>query len=386
MVPCSSLAVIAALGALAALAGSAVASPESDQLFRAGRDLLKAGKIAEACDSFAASQKLQSKVGTLLNLADCREKQGQTATARALFLEAKQLAAAQRDAAREAEADRRASAVAARLSYLTIRVARDRQVDGLVIKRNGLAVDRAQWNTAVAIDPGGQVIEAAAPKFAPWSTTLTLGVKQSAEVVIEALVAELAPVAAAPVTGGGGGGGSAGARPEQPAGAAPAGAAELQAAAPAVALPNPPVRPLGIGLLGGTSSEQDPLIGARVSAGIAVPSGAVRAIASLLFTQFNNGDENNPDANTKLFAIGLSADYVWMPLPQLGFAAGLGIGQDRFVHDGGSDANGWWTVRLSPVILRFAEGRLEAGAHLQYVRTSDRGVVLVLAGIELFPL
>ncbi|HMG55193.1 MAG TPA: hypothetical protein VK601_16970, partial [Kofleriaceae bacterium] len=72
MVPCSSLAVIAALGALAALAGSAVASPESDQLCRAGRDLLKAGKIAEACDSFAASQKLQSRVGTLLNLADCR--------------------------------------------------------------------------------------------------------------------------------------------------------------------------------------------------------------------------------------------------------------------------------------------------------------------------
>jgi len=377
MVSCRSLAVIAALGALA---GSAAASPESDQLFRTGRDLLKAGKIAEACDAFAGSQKLESRVGTLLNLADCRETQGQTATAHALFLEAKQLAVAQHDAPREAEADRRARAAAARLSRLTIRVARDRQVDGLVIKRNGLTVDRAQWNTAVAIDPGNQVIEAAAPKFRSWSTTQALGVKQSAEVVVEALVAEpAAAVEAAPVTG----------RTEV--GAAlrsePAAAVEAQAVAPAVALPSPPVRPLGIGLLGGTSSEQDPLIGVRVSAGIAVPSGAVRAIGSLLFTQSNNGDPDHPDANTKLFAIGLSAEYVWMPLPQLGFAAGLGVGQDRLVvTDSDGSANGWWTLRLSPVILRFADGRVEAGAHLQYVQTSDRGVVLALAGIELFPL
>lgn len=353
-----------------------MASPESDKLFREGRELLKAGKIPEACEAFAGSQRLEAKVGTLLNLADCREKQGQTATAWQLFLEAKQLADVQHDR-RQAEAEKRAQAIKAKLSYLTITLAPERQVDGLVIKRNGVTVDRALWNTAVAVDPGDHVIEASAPRFRPWSTAQTIGGKQKAAVVVEALVAE--PIAQTPRVEPGAGG------------AGPAAAVERSADAPtgtaAPRLPSPPLRLFSVGLVLGATTDDDTVFGGRASGSIAVPHGALRGIVSLLYTSYQD-DLDNSDTNTQLFAGGVSADYVWMPLPRLAFAAGLGVGMDREVRnlDRGSDSTGWWTLRASPVIVRLLDGHLEAGLHVQYVGTSDRGVVLGLAAIDLFPL
>src|SRR4051794_10726019 len=57
----------------------------AEGLFRQAQKLLGEGKIHEACDAFAASQKAEPAVGTLLNLAACHEKEGRTATAWAEF-------------------------------------------------------------------------------------------------------------------------------------------------------------------------------------------------------------------------------------------------------------------------------------------------------------
>ena len=57
----------------------------AEQLFRDGRALMEGGKTDEACEKFAASQRLAAGLGTQLNLALCREKQGKTATAWSLF-------------------------------------------------------------------------------------------------------------------------------------------------------------------------------------------------------------------------------------------------------------------------------------------------------------
>src|SRR6266850_4767204 len=92
--------------AVVAIARPAVAqSPEAETLFREGKRLLKEGKVSEACDKLAASERLESSTGALLNLGDCREKNGQLATAWAAFVKAATSAKLAHDK-REAEARR----------------------------------------------------------------------------------------------------------------------------------------------------------------------------------------------------------------------------------------------------------------------------------------
>jgi len=355
------------------------ASPESDKFFGDGKDLLKAGKLAEACDAFARSQKLEAKVGTLLNLADCRERQGQTATAWSLFLEAKSLATQTKDK-RAAEATKRAATLELKLAYVTLTVAPDRQVEGLVIKRNGTVVEPAAWNKAVPLDPADYVIEASAPKHVPWSTTQSLSPRERVTVVVEALAAEPVAVAVVPV---------APLDPKIPPDTRIVPGPGDGIARPALPRkgPIPQLRPGGIGLALGATDESDTLVGARILGGVPVPGGMVRGIGSLLYTKFLN-DPTDPENSTSVYAFGLSVDYVWTPLPQIAFAAGVGIGLDYLVAtlDQGTDTSGWTTLRASPIIVRLLKGYLELGLHLQLVRTSDNTVFLGVAAIDVFPL
>ena len=155
-------------------AGTSFAQPGdtvgAEALFREGKRLMKEGKLAEACDKLAASEHLDRSIGTLLNLADCREKNHQLATAWATFLEAASTARSAGDPAREAEARKRANALEAHLSYLTISVPDASKVDGLVIKRGDQLVDPALWNQGVPIDTGAYEISGQAPGHEPWST------------------------------------------------------------------------------------------------------------------------------------------------------------------------------------------------------------------------
>src|SRR5262249_31709039 len=75
---------------------------EAETLFREAKRLMKKGQIAEACDKFEASERLDSNSTTALNVADCREKNGQLATAWAAFVKAAATAKHVKDAAREA--------------------------------------------------------------------------------------------------------------------------------------------------------------------------------------------------------------------------------------------------------------------------------------------
>src|SRR5258708_16936901 len=91
--------VLASLASAPILLAPATAVGQSDaaiaeQLFRDGRTLLEAGKTDEACEKFAASQRLAAAIGTQLNLAVCRERQGRTATAWSIYVDVE--AAAQR--------------------------------------------------------------------------------------------------------------------------------------------------------------------------------------------------------------------------------------------------------------------------------------------------
>jgi hypothetical protein len=145
-------------------------SAEAEALFREGKKLVKAGKVAEGCDKLEASERLESSTGTLLNLGDCREKNGQLASAWAAFAKAATSAKRESDAKREGEARRRAALLDPKLAKLTIAV--PKRIDGLVIKRNDQPVDPALWNTEIPVDAGMYKVSATAPGFNSYTGTI----------------------------------------------------------------------------------------------------------------------------------------------------------------------------------------------------------------------
>jgi len=180
-----------AAGADASLADKAAAQT----LFDEGRKLMTAGKFNEACPKLAESQKLDPGVGTQFNLSDCYEKLGQTASAWAGFLEAASAAKAMGQSDREKVARERAATLAPRLSKITITSA-SASLPGLEIKRDGVAIGRALWGTAIPVDPGSHLIEASAPGKKPWQTNAKVE-GEKANVVVSIPMLEDAPPEAA---------------------------------------------------------------------------------------------------------------------------------------------------------------------------------------------
>jgi hypothetical protein len=166
--------------AVALLASSTIASAQpagaqAEVLFREGRDLMAKGKYAEACASFEKSQQLDPAVTTLLNLAGCREKNDQLATAWGLFLDAERQTRGATGANVKLHdvAKQRAANLEQNVSKLTINVKTNMQ--GLEVMRGTERVDSVMWNRALPIDGGTYKISARAPGAVPWSIEVTVG-------------------------------------------------------------------------------------------------------------------------------------------------------------------------------------------------------------------
>lgn len=174
----------------AAHAQSVESKAIAESLFREGRALMEQGRTAEACRKLEESQRLDPALGTLLNLAVCHEEEGKIATAWAEFNEAMV------QARREGRQDRfdlaaeRVAALEPKLPRLAISVPQDNRVSGLEITRNGTPLGSGAWNTALPIDPGEVVIEARAPSYRPYKTTISIALKESKSVEIPALEPE----------------------------------------------------------------------------------------------------------------------------------------------------------------------------------------------------
>jgi hypothetical protein len=195
-------AVLASFVVAAAPHAHADGTVEAELLFQDGRRLLAAGEVADACDKFEASERIEPTVGVLLNAADCREKNHQLATAWAYFLEAAALAHREgNDVRREAEARHRAALLEPRLSYLVVSVPEASKIDGLVLRRAGTVIDPALWNQGVPVDAGTYEVSASAPGHEPWSTRIDVtgeGSKAVVEVPRFRALAELVAPAPAP--------------------------------------------------------------------------------------------------------------------------------------------------------------------------------------------
>lgn len=150
---------------------SAADKAAADLLFNEAEKLVEAGRVAQACPKFFESQRLDPQLGTLLHLADCYERNGQTASAWASFREATEIAA-QRGDQREQVARDRAAALEPKLVKLTIVVPEESDVPGLEIDRDGQRVARVLWSTAVPVDPGNHTIVARAEGRQTWKVVV----------------------------------------------------------------------------------------------------------------------------------------------------------------------------------------------------------------------
>src|SRR6185295_4983099 len=147
--------------------GSAEDKAAAEALFQQGRKLLAAGKAAEACPKFASSQQLDPGTGTLLNLADCYEKNGQLASAWATFKDAATSAKSAGQIEREATARQRAALLEPRLPQLVVQVPASGGV--AEVTRDDAAVPKEIWGTPLPLDPGSHLIKASGPGRRSWT-------------------------------------------------------------------------------------------------------------------------------------------------------------------------------------------------------------------------
>jgi len=152
-----------------ALTGQAFAGDKAagEAAFLQAKDLMKAGKVAEACSAFEKSQAADPQLGTEYNLATCYEKLGRLASA---WTEFRELAQRDSNAGRKADSQKHADAIQPRLIKLLISVRAP--VAGLVVSRNGADVS-ASVGIESPVDPGEYELSAQAPGYKPWSVKVT---------------------------------------------------------------------------------------------------------------------------------------------------------------------------------------------------------------------
>lgn len=147
----------------------------ADETFHAGRELMKDGKLAEACPKFEESQRADPASGTLLALAYCQELSGLLASAHANYLSAADLAAKDGQPERQKAAGERADALSKRVSTLTIVVpAQLSHQAGLKVLRDGIEVDRVAYGVPLPLNGGTHAIEVSAPGRERWAGVVTL--------------------------------------------------------------------------------------------------------------------------------------------------------------------------------------------------------------------
>lgn len=189
------LAVVLACGHASAAPDTPVqANPLAERLFQDGRALVEAGDHAGACAKFEASLKLDPRaVGTLLNIAMCKEATGKLATAWGLYREVAQRSRGTRPDRVEV-AERKERELGERMSSLVLAVPKDHPRD-MTLRVDGLALEEGAWSSALPADPGEHTVEAAAPGHA--SATVKVRVTGERQRVPVA-VPTLARAAAAP--------------------------------------------------------------------------------------------------------------------------------------------------------------------------------------------
>jgi hypothetical protein len=147
------------------------ARARADDEFNEGKRLMDAGRTEAACAKFAHSQELDPKLGRLLNLAFCHEKEGKTASSWSEYNGAAALAEQKGQDERVQFAREHAAAVAKKLSFVHLEVS----ATATVVEVDGAGLSRERWPTPLPFDPGEHRVVASAPGKKPRSMVLVVG-------------------------------------------------------------------------------------------------------------------------------------------------------------------------------------------------------------------
>lgn len=140
----------------------------ANALFDAGRAAIDAGRVDEACARFEQSLALDPQVGTRMNLADCREKQGRLIEAYQLYEYGAAEAEQENKPGRLEFARKQLERLAGSLVRIRLKVT---EVPGLQLRLVAVTGTRELpppvWSRTVITDPGPFSIEASATDHKP---------------------------------------------------------------------------------------------------------------------------------------------------------------------------------------------------------------------------
>jgi hypothetical protein len=172
----------------------------ADALFNEGQQLLSAGQTQAACEKLEESQRVDPKLGRLLNVAYCHEQLGKTATAWSEYNQAVAVALQSHQAERETFARGRAKELAAKLSFVRLEMQPGAEITGLTV--DGRPISRDQWNVPFPIDPGSHELSFSASGHVTRTETVKVADTETVKVPVAPLEAgssaPAAPAAAAP--------------------------------------------------------------------------------------------------------------------------------------------------------------------------------------------
>jgi tetratricopeptide (TPR) repeat protein len=149
---------------VAALAATSVASADvaedraaARQHLTQAQDLKKQGNLAEALGHFQESQRLDPKLATLLDLADCAEQLGKLVEAQGYWAAGRDQAKKDEKPQSRARAEQRLAAVEKRVAHFTLQLSADAPA-GTQVFHDDVLVDAAALGTSVAANPGDHAV------------------------------------------------------------------------------------------------------------------------------------------------------------------------------------------------------------------------------------
>jgi hypothetical protein len=161
LAPLASALLLTGSTALAQQSSGAVA----EALFHDARTLMASGDLNAACPKFAESNRIDPKIGTLMNLALCHEKSGHSASAWAEYTQAASLA----QRASQPDREKVALARAAELEPTLSRVVIDADAaSGIAVVLDDQPIGSAAYRTPIPVDPGSHVLHATASGMRPF--------------------------------------------------------------------------------------------------------------------------------------------------------------------------------------------------------------------------